>query len=69
MAYYQKAKATISAFSIIILLVIIAGIIGWISNIINVVEAISNPVTGLFIMQCAGIVVAPLGSVLGYVLW
>ena len=43
-----------------------AGIIGWIANIVQVVETLKAPITGLFILKCVGIVLAPLGSVLGW---
>ena len=40
--------------------------IGWVINIIEVVATIADPITGLFILRCVGIVFFPLGAVLGY---
>ena len=47
----------------------IAGITGWIMNIIKVVHFIQadTTVTGMFIFRCVGILLAPLGAVLGWV--
>jgi predicted lipid-binding transport protein (Tim44 family) len=40
-------------------------IVGWIMNIAAIVKIIDLPVTGMFILRCVGIFVAPLGSILG----
>ena len=45
----------------------LAGVIGWIANIVQIVHAINLPITGLFILKCIAILVIPLGSVLGWV--
>lgn len=45
---------------------LIAGLVGWVMNIINVVGMINDPITGMFILRCVGILLAPLGAVLGY---
>ena len=39
---------------------------GWIANIVKVIDIASDPVTGLFILRCIGIVFAPLGVILGF---
>jgi hypothetical protein len=40
---------------------------GWIHNIVVVVHHINEPISGMFILRVAGIPVAPLGVVLGYI--
>jgi len=40
-------------------------IVGWIMNIVAIVKIVDLPVTGMFILRCVGIFVAPLGSILG----
>lgn len=53
---------------VIILAIWFAGFFGWISNIIALFHA--GPLAawgGLEILRCIGILVAPLGAILGYV--
>jgi hypothetical protein len=47
-------------------LLTIAGAIGWILNIKAIVLIVNNPVTGMFILRCVGVIIFPLGMVLGY---
>ena len=47
--------------------VVIAGIIGWVFNIINICSIDNLEWSGPVILQIVGIFVAPLGAVLGYV--
>ena len=51
---------------IIFVLVWLAIAVGWVMNIIEIVATVSDPITGMFILRCVGIIVAPLGGVLGY---
>ena len=46
------------------LTVIIAGVLGWILNIVALVGA--NEIAGMEIARIAGIFIPPLGAVLGY---
>lgn len=48
------------------LLVILAGVAGWIMNIFAIAGSFTEPLTGLFVLRIVGIFVAPLGAVLGY---
>ena len=41
---------------------------GWVMNIINIAHADFAHITGLLVIQVIGIFMAPLGSVLGWVL-
>lgn len=50
-----------------VILVMVLAVIGWIMNIIKIVGAIADPVTAMFILRCVGIIVAPLGAILGWV--
>jgi len=47
-------------------LMVLAAIGGWIANIVAIVGAVSDPITGMFILRCVGIFVAPLGAILGF---
>lgn len=44
----------------------IAGLIGWVLNIVSIVHADFSYVTGLLIMRIIGIFIVPIGAVLGY---
>ncbi len=43
--------------------------IGWVSNIVQIVQNIYDPLTALFIAKCAGVFFFPLGSILGIIGW
>jgi len=49
------------------LLIWVAAITGWILNVVWIVEKIHLPITKMFILRCVGVLVAPLGAVLGYI--
>lgn len=46
--------------------IILGGIVGWVMNIISVIHTVSDPITGMFILRCLGIIFAPLGAILGW---
>ena len=47
-------------------LLVILGFAGWVMNIVSIVHS-DGGITGMFIVRCIGILVAPLGAVLGYI--
>ena len=51
---------------LIILVLIVVATIGYIWNIVKLFGAISDPVTVMLVLRCIGVVVAPLGIVVGY---
>jgi len=51
---------------LVVLLIMLLGAGGWIWNIVKVVHGFADPITGLFVMRCIGVFVAPVGAVLGY---
>jgi hypothetical protein len=40
--------------------------VGWIMNIVKIVDSGFDVITGMFVARCIGVFVAPLGAVLGY---
>lgn len=50
---------------LVVLLIWVFGVIGWIMNIVQL-AAVSS-VTGWAILKGVGIIVGPLGSILGYI--
>lgn len=56
----------ITLTAILYVILITGCIVGWIMNIVSVFHMASDPITGVFVVRCIGIVVFPLGGVLGY---
>lgn len=46
---------------------LIAGAIGWVLNLVAIAHTVSDPLTGMFVLRCIGVIFAPIGAVLGYV--
>lgn len=44
----------------------VAAVIGWVLNVTTIIQTVDLPMTGMFILRCVGIFVAPLGAILGY---
>lgn len=44
----------------------VAGFIGWVMNLVSLVHSLHDPITGMFIARCVGVFAAPLGAILGY---
>lgn len=51
---------------LVYVILLLAGIVGWVMNIVTVVHLLSDPLTGFFVLRCIGILLFPLGAVLGY---
>lgn len=49
-----------------ILALTIAGVIGWVMNIMAIAASDFSHITGLLILRIVGIFIGPLGAVLGY---
>jgi hypothetical protein len=47
-------------------LVIILGFAGWIMNIVKLAGIVSEPLSGMMILRGIGVVLAPLGAILGW---
>lgn len=48
------------------ILIWVAGAIGWIMNIIKILDILNDPITGIFIFRVVGVFAVPVGAVLGY---
>jgi len=59
----MKKQTVISMMWIILAL---ASIGGWIANIVKLVGMIDGQLTGMFVARAIGMVVGPLGAVLGF---
>lgn len=47
-------------------LALLAAAVGWVLNIIALTHSSFDPVTGMVVLRAFGVVIAPLGAVLGY---
>ena len=61
--FKQKGYTAIEAIFAIIALV---GAWGWVVNIIKIVGSDFSQITGMLVMRCIGVFIAPLGAVLGF---
>ena len=50
----------------VLLTIITALLIGWVMNIIEIANTVDAELTGMFILRCIGVFVAPLGGILGW---
>lgn len=62
----QRGFTLIEGGGIVIALIWVAMVGGWIANIVKLVGMLDGGVTAMFIARIAGIVVPPLGGVLGF---
>jgi hypothetical protein len=53
--------------ALIIISIWLAGVIGWILNIVTLAQSSFDVLTGMLVLRVVGIFVAPLGAVLGYI--
>lgn len=63
----RKFQSGVTAFELIIVAVAVLGIGGWVANVVKLVGADFEPLTGLIVARCIGVFFAPLGAVLGFV--
>jgi len=63
----MKYKTTSTTAAILWLAIVVAFCYGWIANIITIAHSDLSTFTGMLILRIAGIFVAPLGAILGYV--
>lgn len=62
----MKTQKGFTIVELITVIVAFVGFGGWIANIVKLVEIVSDPITGMFILRCVGIFVPPLGAIMGF---
>ena len=63
----SSKRSSFSLIGLLIVLLWIAFVAGYVLNIFNIINNLStDEVTNIFIFQCIGIIIAPLGSILGW---
>ena len=61
-----KQKGFAEYFSLFMLAIVLLGAVGWVWNIVKIIGTGFDVFTGMLIVRCIGVVIAPLGAVLGY---
>lgn len=64
MSFYQQKE--IMKFHIAVIIIALLGAIGWIANVVKLVGMGFTDISGMLIARSIGVVLAPLGAVLGY---
>jgi hypothetical protein len=65
--FYERADGLgVAAGSVVLVLVIGACFYGWAMNIVKMVDIADQLITGMFILRGIGILLAPIGVILGY---
>lgn len=55
-----------TAPQLLVVMLFLAGVVGWVLNVIAIAGSDFGQITGMLVLRCVGIFVAPLGCVLGY---
>ena len=63
----MKKQNGFTVIELLVVVVVLLGIGGWIANIVKLVGSSFDPLTGLVVARVIGVLVAPLGSVLGFI--
>jgi hypothetical protein len=63
----MKYETSSNTAAIVYLALIAAFIYGWIANIVAIAYSNFSEITGVLVLRIAGIFIAPLGAVLGYI--
>jgi hypothetical protein len=62
----SKSDGAWAGVGLFVIALWLAAAVGWIMNIYKIVMTMGDPLTGLFIFRCIGVLAAPIGAVLGY---
>jgi hypothetical protein len=62
----MKKQLGSAVLGLLVSIILLAGVVGWVWNIVKIVGTFSDVLTGMFIARCIGVFVAPLGAVLGF---
>jgi FtsH-binding integral membrane protein len=59
----EKGEKMIAIFA----LVWLAIMIGYVLNIIGIINGLNRPISGLFVLRIVGLIAFPIGGILGYI--
>lgn len=64
----MSARENTAVIVVLLYIVLIIGsLIGWVLNVIDLLQTIGGGFTTLFVLRVVGVFVAPLGAILGWV--
>jgi hypothetical protein len=67
MTYRSTSERTAEAAVNVALIVFwLAAVFGWVMNVVKFAQALSAPLTGMELFRGLGIIVAPIGCILGF---
>lgn len=61
-----KKQKGYTAIVVLYILIVLVGGVGWVMNIIDIVNSDFSKITGMLVLRIIGVFLAPLGAVLGY---
>lgn len=62
----MRKQQGFTGFELLVVALGLAGVVGWVMNLAEILATASGPITAMFILWCVGIFVAPFGAILGY---
>ena len=63
----MKKQSGFTSVELLVFVIILAGIGGWIANVVKLVGLLGGDITAMFVARVVGVFAAPLGAVLGFV--
>lgn len=61
----NKRQGGYTVVELLILIVYVAGAVGWIANLVKLIGIIDGGITGMMILRAIGVFLVPLGAILG----
>lgn len=62
-----KSNSGFTLMELVIVLVILFGSIGWVLNLVQVVQMLNDPITSELIFRGIAVFIAPVGAVIGWI--
>ena len=62
----MNSQRGFTILELLMAVLMIGGLIGWVWNIVKIVQSGFDVITGMFIARCIGVFFVPLGAVLGF---
>lgn len=61
----NKRQGGYTIIELLIVIVYVAGAVGWIANLVKLIGIIDGGVTGMLVLRAVGVFIVPLGAILG----
>jgi hypothetical protein len=53
--------------SLTVIAIALAGLVGWVMNIIAITQSNFSDITGILVLRVIGVFMSPLGAIMGYI--